>query len=673
MITGRDATQFAAGADVEAIAAIDDPAVVERVVLAVHALFRRIERLSVRTVCAIGGAAPGGAYELALCCDVILASDDPKTKLGLPETMLGILPGWGGSHRLPQRVGIPTALDVILAGKVLPSKVCHRRGMVDRLTKPEYLVPIASDIALGRLQVETHRRGWQRWLVDRNPIARAVIRNQATKQVLARTKGHYPAPLAALELVLAAPGTRIEEAATKEARAISELAVGPIAKNLIGIFFASEHAKKLGRRGDFVPEPIEHAAVLGAGVMGGGIASVMALKGIAVRLSDLSREALDKALIEHRAAVAKQKRRRRLARNEATAALDRLDATTGLVGLSRSQIVVEAIAEKLAIKRSVLAELAQQVSDECILATNTSSLSVTAIAAELPAPERVCGMHFFNPVAAMPLVEVVRGERTSAETITRVCALALALGKTPLVCKDVAGFLVNRLLGPYLDEAVRLFVAGADPARLDRALQEFGMPMGPLTLLDEVGLDIARHASEALHAAYGDRMQPSAGLDELSGPDRLGKKTGHGFYRHAKGEDARLADDLAGFQKQSYAREFAAAELVDRCVLAMVNEAARCLEERVVAGPVELDLGTVFGTGFAPFRGGLLRYADTLGLEQVVAKLERIAQAPEVRERPGGVERFTPAPLLVELAAKGQRFHDVERASLVENPQKAAS
>lgn len=673
VITGRDATQFAAGADVDAIAEIEDPKVVERIVLAVHALFRRIEKLSAHTVCAIGGPAPGGAYELALACNTIVASDDPRTKIGLPETMLGIVPGWGGSHRLPRRIGIPMALDVILAGKVLPAKVCWKRGMIDRLTKPEYLVRVASEIAMGRLKVARQERGSMRWLVDRNPLAKALIKRQATKQVLAKTRGHYPAPLAALELVLEAPGVSLEQGAAKEAKAISELAVGPVAKSLISIFFASEEAKKLGKPEGLELRKLERATVLGAGVMGAGIASVMALKQIAVRLSDLSQDALDTALGAHRAAVAKQLSRRRLDRADANAALDRLDGTCGLVGLGRSQIVVEAIAEKLEIKRAVFTQLAELVDDDCILATNTSSLSVTAIAEGLPHPARICGMHFFNPVPAMPLVEVIRGEHTSERTISEVCALALALGKTPLVCKDVAGFLVNRLLGPYLDEAVRLFVAGADPAHLDRSLVDFGLPMGPLTLLDEVGLDIAQHAAASLFEAYGERMQPSTGLDTLSNKERLGKKTGLGFYRHESGRAAQPASDLASFQKEDFARSFSAAEIVDRCILAMVNEAARCLEEQVVAGPVELDLGTVFGTGFAPFRGGLLRYADSLGLDKVVERLEAIASAPDVAGRPGGSQKFRPADLLARLASEGKTFHELEaRPASGASPRKAA-
>lgn len=648
VLTGRDATQFAAGADVEAIASAREPEEVERVVIAVHELFERIARLAPTTVAAVGGPVPGGALEISLACDVIVATDDPKTRIGLPEVLLGILPAWGGSHRLPWKVGLPNALDAILSGRLYPAKAAWKRGIVDRLTKPEYLLRVASDIALGREALRRRKRGWKTWLVDRNPLAKSVIKSAATKQIQRKTKGHYPAPFAALELVVDAPGVSVREAAIKEAKRAGQLATGAICKHLLEIFFASEAAKKLGRGSDgFEPRTLERAAVIGAGVMGGGIASVLAQKGVATRMVDLSRDAVDEALIAHRAAVDAKRRRRRLQRHEADAAIDALDGVTELVGLARAQIVVEAVAERLEVKRSLLEGLAEQVAPDCILATNTSSLSVDAIAETIPHPERVVGMHFFNPVPKMPLVEVVRGARTSDAVVTETCALAVRLGKTPVVTKDVAGFLVNRLLGPYLDEAVRLFEGGADPRTVDRAMVAFGMPMGPFTLLDEVGLDIAAHAAASLHAAYGERMAPASVLDGLIEPERRGKKTGRGFYVHAKGRRApELCDDLGRFQSATFARALGPAEIQERLVLALVNEAARCLEEEVVATARELDLATVFGTGFAPFRGGVLSHADALGLPHVVDRLEAIAALPEVAERPGGSAKFTPAELL---------------------------
>ena len=596
VITGREPLSFAAGADVEAIAGLADVAVAKEIVLQVHALFLRIETIRARKVAAVGGPVPGGAFEICLCCDAIVLADDDKTRIGLPETMLGILPGWGGTHRLPERAGLPSALDAILTGRLYPARKALKAGLVDRLAAPENLRRVACEIAMGRAANPRRDRGWKRWLVDRNPLARAVIANQARKSVLAKTRGKYPAPLAALELAVKAPGRSREDAARLEADAISTLITGPVCKNLVAIFFASEAAKKMGRGAEGASSiAITRAAVIGGGVMGGAIASSLAERGVEARLVDLELKAVDAALLAHRKDVAKSLKRRRIRPHQADGAIDRLAGSTELAGLRRAQIVIEAVAERMDVKQQVFAALAAQTSADCILATNTSSLSVSEIARTVPHPERVVGMHFFNPVKKMPLVEVVKGEATSDAAVLAVAALALRLGKTPVIVKDVAGFLVNRLLGPYLDEAVRLFAEGADPARLDRVMLEFGMPMGPLRLLDEVGLDIAAHASASLHVAYGARMAPCAAVGALSGPDRRGVKTGRGFYVHpprGKGKP-RLAEDLASFQTGTSARGFSDQELSDRMLLSMANEAARCLDEGVVESSQMLNLATV--------------------------------------------------------------------------------
>lgn len=670
VITGRTPVSFAAGADIDAIANLTDAREVEKLVGTGQELFERIAKLArernVRTVAAVGGPVPGGAYELSLACTYIVLADDKSSRVGLPETQLGIVPGWGGTNRLPRRVGVPVALDVILTGRLYAAKDALRLGLVDRLAFPEDLARIALELASGRMTLEKRSRGLRGLLVDRDPLATNLIASAARKQVLAKTRGKYPAPLLALEIAARAPHTALEKGLEAERRAVAELAVGPVCKNLIAIFRASEDAKKLrvlpSGANAFVPE---HAGVLGAGVMGRGIASSFADKGLWTRLFDLAPAALDAALLEHRAEIAEKKRKRRLDGPQEREALDKLDAARTLTGFGRAEIVVEAVAEKLAVKRDVFAKLAAQVAPDAILATNTSSLSVDAIAEGLPHPERFVGLHFFNPVKKMPLVEIVRGTATSDEVVARCAALCVALGKTPVVVKDVAGFLVNRLLGPYLDEALRLFASGVDPRALDEALLDFGMPMGPLALLDEVGFDIASHAAQSLHAAYGVRMTPTTALDAFVSEQRLGKKTGRGFYVHAPAEQGakrstpELASDLARFVPQAGPRvAFASGEeIAERCVLAMLNEAARSLAEGVVTGPRELDLATVFGMGFAPFRGGLLRWADTVGIQAITGKLERHRDAPDVRARPGGVERFEPCEHLVRMARNLRTFH----------------
>ncbi|MFT7677261.1 MAG: 3-hydroxyacyl-CoA dehydrogenase/enoyl-CoA hydratase/3-hydroxybutyryl-CoA epimerase [Planctomycetota bacterium] len=652
---GRSPDQFLAGADVQGIGQITDVSVIEGIVLSVHALFDRIAALKARTVAAVGGPVPGGALELSLACDRIIATDAKNTRIGLPETQLGILPGWGGSHRLPARIGLPHALDAILTGRLFPAKVALKRGMVDRLTKSEYLGRVARDVAMGRMPCKRHSRGSKLWTVDRNPIARAVIEHQALKGLDAKANGKYPAPYAALDLVMSSVKSPRKNWAGREARAISALLTGPVCKSLVSLFFGSEEAKKLGRLPDGgKAEMPEFATVVGAGVMGAGIAGSLAEKGVNVRLADLSSEALGRALGEHEKSVLRKVKRRRMTKSDGTAAIDRLDAAQGIVGMARSTFAVEAVAEVLGVKHKVFGELAEALPAGAILATNTSSLSVTEIAAGVPSPERVVGMHFFNPVRMMPLVEVVRGANTSDEVVARTCALAISMGKTPVITRDVPGFLVNRLLGPYIDEAVRLFVGGADAARIDSLMVDFGMPMGPLRLLDEVGLDIASHAAASLHAGYGDRMQPSDGISGLMGDERLGKKTGQGFYDHTshgkRKSSAKLMADLPNFQQETWARSLRDDELVNRMVLAMVNEAYRCLEEGVVSSSAVLDLATVFGTGFAPFRGGVLRYAESVGLPEIVERLDHLAGQEEILERGPGAMRFRAAALLRQRA-----------------------
>jgi 3-hydroxyacyl-CoA dehydrogenase/enoyl-CoA hydratase/3-hydroxybutyryl-CoA epimerase len=415
VIAGRTPTSFAAGADLDALAELTDPALVAKVIGIGQGIFERVARLRrgfspVRTVAAVGGAVPGGAFELALACGTIVAANSSETKIGLPETQLGILPAWGGTTRLPRRVGIPRALEAILSGKLHGAKEALAKGLVDRLAFPEDLRRIACDLAAGRARAPRKSRGWRSLLLDKNPIVAGIVARKAREQVIHRTHGKYPAPLAAIEIAARAPRTPTAASFEAEAREASALAVSPVCKSLIGIFRGSEDAKKLGRGPDGRPRRApERAGVLGAGVMGREIASLLAERGIWTRIFDVVPKALDAALLEHRAAQKERAKRRRLEPRELTEAVDRLDAARSLEGFARADLVIEAVAEKIEVKRSVFAAIARQASAGAILATNTSSLSVDAIAKGVPSPERVVGMHFFNPVKRMPLVEVVRG------------------------------------------------------------------------------------------------------------------------------------------------------------------------------------------------------------------------------------------------------------------------
>jgi 3-hydroxyacyl-CoA dehydrogenase/enoyl-CoA hydratase/3-hydroxybutyryl-CoA epimerase len=668
VISGADPLTFAGGADLEAIAKLETTEAVGRYIAFGQALFQRIYKLSkggggqLMVVAAIGGPIPGGACEIALACDRIVLTRSDKTRIGLPEVQLGIVPGWGGCARLPRRVGVPAALGVIVAGKLVRYRSALKMGMVDRVTPAEYLTRVGDDIAMGREKCKRKQRGKWSWLIDKNPLALAVIERTAAKGILKATGGHYPAASVALDLVIRSPRQYLDDALTEERRVNSTLATNPITKAMLGIYEMTEFAKGLAKDdGGVKAERMQRGAVVGAGIMGGAIASLMAEKGMDMRLRDLSRDALDDAVREHQSAIEKKRKRRQLQGHQANRAIDRLEVTTGPEGFSKCEIVIEAVAEVMAVKHAVLGELAELMGPDAILATNTSSLSVDEMAKDLPNPERVVGMHFFNPVRRMPLVEIVRGSATSDKTVRRIARLALDLGKTPVVVRDVPGFLVNRLLAPYLDEAVCLLEYGASPVRVDRVMKQFGMPMGPFELLDEVGLDIAGHAGESMEHGYGARMTANRFLLPLVESGDLGKKSGSGIFRYEKGKNGRPKS--AGLNPRlpspisTGAASMSHGDIVDRLILAMVNEGARAMDEEVAQSPSELDLATIFGMGFAPFRGGLLAYADTRGLAVIVERLQLLMQVTGVAERTGGKERFTPAPMLLDLVERGATFH----------------
>lgn len=658
VFTGRDPLNFAVGADVDAMAEVTDPALVSRLIAAGQDIYQRIadlpkrQGLPVRTVAAVGGPVPGGAYELSLACERIVLARDSSSRIGLPEVKLGILPAWGGCTRLPRRVGVPSALDMILNGKLLDAERAYRGGFVDRIVPPERLMDVAADIALGRKTCKRRSRGIWRWLIDRNPLALYVIGNKARDGVMKATGGRYPAALEALDVVVNSTNRKLQDSFRAEREAAATLAVGSVCKHLIGVFHGMEGAKKLAKLPDgSKPKSAARGVVVGAGVMGGAIASVMAEKGVHVRLSDLSDESLDTALVVHQQELSKKLKRRRMKRFEHDRAIDQLDPTRGLVGVSQADVAIEAVAERLDVKHAVFGELAEKLPNDALLLTNTSSLSVDEIFADIPNPSRCAGMHFFNPVRKMPLVEIIRGAQTSDETVARVAALALRMGKTPVVVKDVAGFLVNRLLGPYLDEALRMYAGGASIESVDAAAKAFGMPMGPFELLDEVGLDIAAHAAASLHAAYGVRMTPSTAIDGLLEAKRLGKKTGAGFYKHS-GQGRKATKELSSDLDQLAPRTstelatLSEGDIVDRLILAMLNEAARALDEQVVATEADLDLATVFGMGFPPFRGGLITWARETGVEDLRRRCDALLAKHDIQQREGGVERFRPVGFL---------------------------
>lgn len=658
--SGKEGT-FIVGADVEAIAAIDGPDDGEAKARVGQALYLELERLPVPTVAAIDGICLGGGLELTLACRYRVCSDHAKTRLGFPEVQLGLLPGWGGTTRLPRLVGLQAALDLMVTGNPIRPDKARRIGLVSEVFPHAGFHDRAAAFALDALDLpqgaSRRRRGLTTRLLDDTAPGRRVVLATARRRVMKKTGGRYPAPLKILEVLKQAAGLPLADALTLEARAFGELTATPTHANLLHVFHLREGARKTQRA---VPggsaRPVNRLGVVGAGVMGGGIAQLAAFRDVDVRMKDIRDEAVAGGLQHARSLFDAAVKRRKLTPAAADRKMDRIHGGLDWNGFHTADLVIEAVVERIDVKRAVLGEAEEVVADECVLATNTSSLSVDEMAAGLRRPERFCGIHFFNPVDRMPLVEIIRGKRTDDDTVATAHAVALALGKVPVICRDGPGFLVNRILGPYLNEAGHLLADGCRVEVIDKAATEFGMPMGPLRLMDEVGLDIARHAGATLHEAFGARMAPAAPLIALGETPRLGRKNEHGFYLYQSGKStsvdpgiyADLGDSVPN--RTSPTTSPALSEIRERLVLAMINEAARVLEDRIVDTAGEVDLGMIMGTGFPPFRGGLLRFADAHHPRSLVEKLERLEAAVG--------PRFAPAPVLLRLARDDRGFYD---------------
>ncbi|MGH9364802.1 MAG: 3-hydroxyacyl-CoA dehydrogenase NAD-binding domain-containing protein, partial [Thermoanaerobaculia bacterium] len=512
---------FIAGADVKEFLQIPPEEIAEASARG-QTLFTDLARLPFPTIAAINGACLGGGTEFALACDYRLMSDSPRARIGLPEVRLGIFPAWGGCARLPRLVGLAAALDLILTGKQLDARRAKKIGLVDEAVPAAIFEDWTRRFA--RQQVGSRKprpgrrapRDLRGWALEGNPLGRRLLFKTAREKVLKETGGHYPAPLEALNVLEGSYGLPLEAALGVETLHIGNVFGGAVQKNLLSIFFWSERIKKeTGVENPAVrPTEVRRVGVLGAGVMGGGIAQLAADKGIPARMKDIEPRALAHGYATAAAIWKEAVKRRRMAPREMAGKMALLSGTFDYSGFARCEVTIEAVVEKLGVKRAVLKEWEGVVPREAIFASNTSTLPIAEISAGAIEPGRVVGMHFFNPVHRMPLVEVIRGERTSEDTVATVVAFAKTLGKTPIVVKDSPGFLVNRILAPYLSEAVRLLREGCRIEDVDRTMTEFGMPVGPIALLDDIGLDVAAKAGEVLHAAFPERMQ-SAGDDAL--------------------------------------------------------------------------------------------------------------------------------------------------------------
>ena len=608
----------------------------------------RFSKLPQVTVAAINGAALGGGCELAITCDYRVMSDSPRAQIGLPETKLGIFPAWGGTTKLPRLIGLAGALDIVLNGKTLDGKRAKRVGLVDEVVPPAILLDIAKQFS-----AKPKRRGSGRmkFYIEGNPLARRIIFGKARKAVLAQTHGHYPAPLAAIDVMEYAMSAGVERGLAREVEAVVPLIVGPqaeVAQNLIRLFFMMEESTK--ERIAATPIDIRDTGVLGAGIMGGGIAQLIADKTEAsVRMRDINWKAIGGGMKAAAKIWKKKVDRRRMTRGEMARKLARITSTIDWNGFARCELVVEAVVENIDVKRQVLGEFEAIAGPKAIFATNTSTIPITDIAAQAKRPENVAGMHFFNPVDRMPLVEVIRGAKTSDLAMVTVANFARKLGKTVVYCNDGPGFVVNRILGPYMNEAGFLLEEGDSIDSLDKAMIDFGMPMGPMALLDEVGIDVAAKVAKILGAAFGDRMEPSHVVDSLYADGRYGKKNGKGLYIYEGGK--RQGPDASVYKLLNIRATHPAdaTAVVERMIFAMVNEAAMILDEKIVASAAELDLAMIMGTGFPPFRGGLLRYADKLGLPYILARLDDLFQKHG--------KRFLASAALRKLAERDGKFY----------------
>ena len=673
LVSGK-AGNFIAGADIEMIQSTKTAQEAQELSRAGQKLMDRWEDLPFPTVAAIQGAALGGGCEFALASSAIVMANDPAARIGLPEVQLGLIPGMGGTIRLPRKVGLATALDLILTGKTLTGLRAYQQGLAEACLPKEnfeesvlrWTLKSLADLKSGkRLAKEPKLAGIAgvTGLIEKSPL-KALIFKKAREGVLSKTKGHYPSPLEAIDVIQSTGGgydhrvrgAQRDAAMTREAQGFGRVAVTDVSKSLIRLFFLTEAVKKSkGLSADLSAKvkerPVHEAAVLGAGVMGGGIAQLFADKQIPTRMKDLNVNSLTLGVQAATKIFLKQVQRKRINKRQFLQKLNLIAPVLDYSGFMKADTVVEAIVENMEVKKKVLQELEGQVQEDCVIASNTSSLSISKMQSVFKNPKRFVGMHFFNPVNKMPLVEVIRGDQTSDEAVATIFQFSKQLGKTPIVVKDSPGFLVNRLLAPYLNEAVYLVADGVPIQEIDDVLLEFGMPMGPMELIDEVGVDVGEKVSHILHEAFGDRMLPATLNAKVLAAGRLGKKSGKGIYLYEGPKKTKTYDPeiytLLGVSPKSGA--IADEEILERCLLPMINEASRCLEEGIVSSAAEVDLGMIMGTGFPPFRGGLLRYADTIGPKILVDRLRKY-------EAKLGA-RFAPSPALVARIQNDQKFY----------------
>lgn len=671
---------FIAGADIKLLTQFPDSEAARQLARTAQGVMNQLESFPLPIVAAIHGSCLGGGLEVALACQGRVATRSERTQLGQPEVKLGVIPGAGGTQRLPRLVGLETALDMILTGKTFPASKARAIGLVDEVVPRPVLLEAAvararelarqaqtpAEASSSPQPVQVLRKGLRflnlrklrALLLEENSFGRSIVFGQAKKKVLSHTHGNLPAPLQALEVIKTGIEQGLEAGFKAEAEAFGELAVGTKARNLMALFLARTALKKdPGTEGEVTPRTVRKVGVLGAGLMGSGVAYVTAAEAdLPVRLKDVNHQDLRRGLGLVWNAATEQVKKRRMSAKARDRVLALVHPTTDYTGFKRADVVIEAVVEKLEVKHQVLRELETRAGTDMIFASNTSSIPIHKIAEASQHPEAVIGMHYFSPVPKVPLLEVVVTEQTAPEVVATCVALGKRQNKTVIVVRDGAGFYTTRILGPYINEATHLLAEGVPVEDIDKALVNFGFPVGPLKLLDEVGIDVVQKIAQILQDAFGERMKPTPVLERLVDAERLGKKNGRGLYRYRKAGGTfkgrgkqvdKSVYELLGIKPQ---KKLAADEIAMRCLLPMINEAVHCYHDGILRSARDGDVGAVFGLGFPPFLGGPFRFIDNQGPKEIVNRLTH-------HQKQLG-ERFTPAPLLVELAQQGIGFHD---------------
>ncbi|MCH2058588.1 MAG: fatty acid oxidation complex subunit alpha FadJ [Thalassotalea sp.] len=655
VVTSGKPDSFVAGADINMLASCQTAEEATTLSRQGQMVFDQMENFPKPIVAAINGACLGGGLELALACHTRICSDNPKTALGVPEVQLGLLPGGGGTQRLPKLVGIQKALDMMLTGKQLRAKQALKAGLVDDVVPNSILVETAEKVALkGKVKRKPLKRSLMDKVLEGNAFGRKVVFDQATKSVLGKTKGNYPAPLKIIDCVRVGAERSPAMGYQVEADHFGHLVMTPESEQLRNLFFATTDMKKEDGVEGIKPEEVTKAAVLGGGLMGGGIAFVTATKAkVPVRVKDIAHNGINAALKYSYDILNKKVKRRFMRHSEMQKQMAAITGTLDYSGFKDSDIVVEAVFEDLSLKQKMVADVEANCSEKTIFASNTSSLPIGQIAANAERPENVIGLHYFSPVDKMPLAEIIAHEKSSDQTISTTVAFAKKQGKTPIVVQDKAGFFVNRILAPYMNEAALILLEGEPIEKVDKALVKFGFPVGPMQLLDEVGIDVGAKIGPILKAELGDRFTTPDAFGRLIDDGRLGKKANKGFYLYgkaAKKGKKQVDESIYQLLGITPAGKMSEDDIAKRCVYMMLNEAVRCLDEGIVRNARDGDIGSIFGIGFPPFLGGPYRYIDEVGATNIVSQLNQWANQYG--------DRYKPCDALVAMAENGKTCYD---------------